>query len=244
MAAIDLFEAMYTARALRRLKPDPVPDDLITKVLDLAIRAPSGGNAQNWIFIVVRDETQRHRLAVVYRKASDEVAEIYAARGRPSHMMEDQYRRLMEGGSYLWRHLGDAPVLLVPCLRKRDMPAREALPEAVAKRYDAHLTHQEKIRGASIYPAIQNIILACRALGLGTVITTNHILYEDEVREILRLPNDVFTFALMPVGYPLGKYGPLARRPVSEVAFADRWGQPWPPHARLQESHEDDSVHS
>ena len=244
MAAIDLFEAMYTARALRRLKPDPVPDDLITKVLDLAIRAPSGGNAQNWIFIVVRDETQRHRLAAVYRKASDEVAEIYAARGRPSHMTEDQYRRLMEGGSYLWRHLGDAPVLLVPCLRKRDMPAREALPEAVAKRYDAHLTHQEKIRGASIYPAIQNIILACRALGLGTVITTNHILYEDEVREILRLPNDVFTFALMPVGYPLGKYGPLARRPVCEVAFADRWGEPWPPHARLQESHEDDSVHS
>lgn len=70
MAAIDLFEAMYTARALRRLKPDPVPDDLITKVLDLAIRAPSGGNAQNWLFIVVRDETQRHRLAAVYRKAS------------------------------------------------------------------------------------------------------------------------------------------------------------------------------
>jgi nitroreductase len=235
--AIDLFEAMYTARALRRLKPDPVPDDLITKVLDLAIRAPSGGNAQNWVFIVIRDEAQRHRLAAVYRKASDEVAEIYAARGRPAHMTEDQYRRLMEGGSYLWRHLGDAPVLLVPCLRKRDMPAREALPEAVAKRYDAHLAYQAQIRGASIYPAIQNIILACRALGLGTVITTNHVLYEDDVREILGLPNDVFTFALMPIGYPLGKYGPLARRPVSEVTFADRWGEPWPAHADSQESH-------
>ena len=125
-------------------------------------------------------------------------------------------------------HLGDAPVLLVPCLRKRDMPSREALPEAVARRYDAHLAYQERIRGASIYPAVQNIILACRALGLGTLITTNHILYEDEVRAILRLPDDVFTFALMPIGYPRGKYGPLSRRPVSDVAFAECWGEPWP----------------
>ena len=228
MGEVGLFEAMYTARALRRLKPDPVPDEVITKVLDAAIRAPSGGNAQNWIFIVVRNEAQRHRLGAVYRKASDEVAEIYAARGRPDHMTDAQFKRLMEGGRHLWQHMGDAPVLLVPCLRKRDMPARDALPEAVARRYEAHLAHQERIRGSSIYPAIQNIILACRALGLGTLITTNHILYEDEVRQILGLPDDVFTFALMPIGYPLGKYGPLSRRPVSEVAFADRWGEPWP----------------
>jgi hypothetical protein len=92
--------------------------------------------------------------------------------------------------------MGDAPVLLVPCLKKRDMPPRDALPEAVAAQYEAHLTHQEKIRGSSIYPAIQNIILACRALRLGTLITTNHILYEDEVRAILGLPDDVFAFAL------------------------------------------------
>lgn len=227
MTEIGLFEAMYTARALRRLKPDAVPEALITKVLDAAIRAPSGGNAQNWVFIVVRDAAQRRRLGEVYRKASDEVAEIYAARGRPDHMTEEQYRRLMDGGRYLWEHLAEAPVLLVPCLKKRDMPPRQALPEGVARRYDIHLAYQERIRGASIYPAIQNIILACRALGLGTLITTNHILYEDDVRAILHLPDDVFTFALMPVGYPLGKYGPLARRPVAEVAFADRWGEPW-----------------
>jgi nitroreductase len=93
------------------------------------------------------------------------------------------------------------------------------------------LAYQEQVRGSSIYPAVQNIILACRALGLGTVITTNHILYEGHVRQILGLPDDVFTFALMPIGYPLGKYGPLSRRPVSEVAFADRWGEPWPVHS-------------
>jgi nitroreductase len=89
MTEIGLFEALNTARALRRLKPDPVPDDLITQVLDAAIRAPSGGNAQNWIFIVVRDQAQRQRLGAVYRKAPDEVAEIYAARGRPDHMTDE-----------------------------------------------------------------------------------------------------------------------------------------------------------
>jgi nitroreductase len=228
MTEVGLFDAMYTARALRRLKPDPVPEHLITRILDAAIRAPSGGNAQNWVFIVVRDEAQRRRLGGVYRKASDEVAEIYAARGRPAHLTEAQYQRLMDGGRYLWDHLGDAPVLLVPCLRKREMPPREALPAAVAARYDAHLAYQEQIRGSSIYPAVQNIILACRGLGLGTLITTNHVLYEEEVRAVLGLPDDVFTFALMPVGYPLDKYGPLGRRPVSEVAFADRWGEKWP----------------
>jgi nitroreductase len=150
MTEIGLFEALNTARALRRLKPDPVPDELITQVLDAATRAPSGGNAQNWIFIVVRDRAQRQRLGAVYRKASDEVAEIYAARGRPDHMTDDQFRRLMDGGAYLWQHMGDAPVLLVPCLRLRDMPPREALPEAVANRYDAHLAHQDRIRGSSI----------------------------------------------------------------------------------------------
>jgi nitroreductase len=85
MAELGLFDAIYTARALRRLKLDPVPDELITKVLNAAIRAPSGGNAQNWIFLVVRDREQRHRLGAVYRKASDEVAEIYAAAvGQPT----------------------------------------------------------------------------------------------------------------------------------------------------------------
>jgi nitroreductase len=228
MTDIGLFEAMYSARALRQLKPDPVPEAMITQLLDAAIQAPSAGNAQNWIFMVVRDAAQRRRLGAVYRKASDEVAEIYAARGRPAHLTDAQFQRMMAGGAYLWEHMADAPVLLVPCLRKRDMPPRESLPDAVAGRYEAHLLHQEKIRGSSIYPAVQNIILACRALGLGTLITTNHILYEDEVRAILGLPDDVFTFALMPIGFPLGKYGPLTRRPVSEVAFADRWGANWP----------------
>ena len=133
----------------------------------------------------------------------------------------------MAGGSYLWDHISDAPVLLVPCLRKRDIPRVTRCRTPSRVRYGAHLAYQEQIRGSSIYPAVQNIILACRALGLGTLVTTNHILYKPEVRAILGLPDDVFTFALMPVGFPLEKYGPLSRRPVSEVTFADRWGERW-----------------
>jgi len=228
MTDLALFEAIYTARALRRLKPDPVPEALINRVLDAAIRAPSGGNAQNWVFIVVRDANKRQQLGAIYRRASDEVSAIYAARGRPAHMTQDQFDRLMAAGAYLWQHLGDAPVLLVPCLTTREMPPRELLPPPVQARYADHLAYQERIRGASIYPAIQNIILACRGLGLGTVITTNHLLYEDDVRAVLGMPPDAFSFALMPIGYPRGRYGPLERKPVPEVAFADAWGNRWP----------------
>ncbi|MFZ1089579.1 MAG: nitroreductase family protein, partial [Xanthobacteraceae bacterium] len=85
-----------------------------------------------------------------------------------------------------------------------------------------------RIRGASIYPAVQNVILACRALGLATLITTNHIRYENEVKALLGIPADVDTYALMPIGYPEGKFGPVTRRPVPEVAYADRWSTPWP----------------
>jgi nitroreductase len=232
MSDVALFEAIYTARALRRLKPDAVPEELITRVLDAAIRAPSGGNAQNWAFIVVRDVEKRRQLGAVYRKASDEVSAIYAARGRPAHMTEEQFDRLMAAGTYLWDHLGDAPVVLVPCLTTREMPPRASLPAAVEARYAAHLTYQARIRGASIYPAVQNIILACRGLGLGTVITTNHLLYEDDVRTVLGIPQDTFTFALMPIGFPRGKYGPIARKPLSEVAYADGWGRHWPTGGR------------
>jgi nitroreductase len=227
MPEIGLFEAIYSARALRRLKPDPVPEELITRVLDAAVRASSAGNAQNWAFAVVRDAEQRRRLGAIYRKASDIADELYKARGRPAHMTEEQYRRLMNSGAYLWDHMGDAPVLLVPSLHERPTPPRETLPPAIQAIYEDELAYARHIRGASIYPAVQNIILACRAFGLGTVITTNHIRCEDEVKTVLGLPPEVSTYALMPIGYPEAKFGPLARKPVSEVAYADRWGEPW-----------------
>ena len=228
MPEIGLFEAIYSARSLRRLKPDPVPEELITKILDAAIRAPSGGNAQNWAFIVVRDPEQRQKLGMIYRKASDIAEAIYAARGRPAHLTERQFARLMTAGAHLWQHIGEAPVLLLPCGRRPALPPREELPLDIAVRWEDEVAYADRIRGASIYPAVQNIILTCRALGLGTVITTNHIRCEAEVKEVLGIPADVATFALMPIGWPLDRFGPLARRPLVEVAHADRWGAAWP----------------
>src|SRR5437763_4266992 len=222
---------MHSARARRRLKPDPVPQELLTKVLDAAIRAPSAGNAQSWSFVVVREREQRARLGAIYRKASDIASAMYAARERPAHMSEQQYRRFMASGGYLWEHMGDAPVLLVPCMRRAQLPPRDALPVAIRARYEQELEYAQRIRGASIYPAVQNIILACRALGLATLITTNHIRYEAELKAVLGIPDDVDTYALMSIGFSAGKFGPVTRRPVGEVTYADRWSNPWPGYA-------------
>jgi nitroreductase len=228
MADIGLFEATYSARSLRRLKPDPVPEELISQILDAAIRAPSAGNAQNWVFVVVRDAEQRRKLGLIYRKASDIAEAVYAARGRPPHLTDRQFARMLGGGAYLWNHLGEAPVLLLPCQRRPVVPPRAALPSEIAAHYRDELAYADRIRGASIYPAVQNIILACRGLGLGTLITTNHIRCEDEVKAVLGIPEDVDSFALMPIGWPLDKFGPLTRRPLAEIVHADRWGAGWP----------------
>ncbi|HEX8815904.1 MAG TPA: nitroreductase family protein [Terriglobales bacterium] len=228
MDQIGLFEAMESARALRRFKPDPVSEELLTRILRAAVCAPSAGNAQNWIFMVVRDPELRRGLGAIYRRASEIVAQFYAARSRPAHMSEEQYRKLMSAGSYLWEHMGDAPVLLVPCLKLEPAPApaESAVPAEIQARYQQ--LRLNRLSGASIYPAVQNIILSCRGLGLATLITTNHTLLENEVSSLLNLPENVRTYALMPIGYPVDKFGPLSRRPVDEVAFADRYGNAWP----------------
>jgi nitroreductase len=114
---ISVFEAIHTARALRRFKPDPIPDQLIAKVLDAAICAPSAGNGQNWLFVVVKDPEQRRRLGEIYRRAGAMVASFYQQTGRPEHMTAEQYERLATSGFYLHEHLADAPVLLVACLK-------------------------------------------------------------------------------------------------------------------------------
>jgi nitroreductase len=134
----------------------------------------------------------------------------------------------MASGSFLWDHLAEAPVILVPCQTQPKVPPPEALPPDVRAGHLEEQRYVERIRGASIYPAVQNVVLACRAFGLGTTITTNHIRCEDEVKAVLGVPDDVQTFALMPIGYPLDAFGPVVRRPVAEVAYADRWARRWP----------------
>ena len=223
MAEIGLFEAIHSARALRRYRPDPIPDEVMTKILDAAIRAPSGSNQQNWIFMVVRDSAKKQKIADIYRRGGEILMQLYANRERPAHVDEKQYNAMLNSATYLIGHMHEAPVLLFACLRQERAAAMPNLPPDIAKR----AREMGRASGSSIYPAVQNIILACRAFGLGTVITTNHIRLEDEVKAVLGLPENVSTYALMPIGYPEGKFGPLSRRPVAEVAYLDRWGTAW-----------------
>jgi len=224
MAEMGLFDAIYTARALRRFKPDPVPDEVLTKILDAAIRAPSGSNQQTWLFVVVKDAEQRRKIGEIYQRGGRIMRQLYTNRTRPPHMSEEAYDKLLASSTYLIDHMADAPVLLVACLKQAQpsAPPPNLPPEArVAMRA------MTRGAGSSIYPAVQNIILACRAFGLGTVLTTVHMYFEDEFKAVLGLPPEVQTYALMPIGYPRGKFGPVMRRPVGEVAVRDRYGNPW-----------------
>jgi nitroreductase len=223
MPDTNLFDVMYSAGAIRRFRTDPVPDEIITKVLDAAIRAPSGSNAQSWIFIVVKDAEQRRKLGEVYKKASNILMKLYSGATRPQHIDEKKYDRFMKAVVHLFDHMGDAPVLLVPCLRASMWAGGAKLPDDVKQK----MAGSVRIAGSSIYPAVQNIILACRAFGLGTVLTTIHAFFEDEVREILSLPPDIQTYALMPIGYPQGHHYAVKRKPVSDVTCLDRYGNPW-----------------
>ncbi|MCS6927701.1 MAG: nitroreductase family protein [Candidatus Binatia bacterium] len=214
MAEPGVFEVMYTTRSLRRLKPDPVPDEVIYRILDAAIRAPSGGNTQHWRFLVVKDPQIKQQVQQIYQKGWSEVQAMYRTRTAPAHMAEEKFRRLLDAAAYLADHLAEVPVLLFACLQERPLPAHLA----------ARLA---RLAGSSIYPAVQNILLACRALGLGATLTTVSALYEEELKAVLGLPADVSTYALIPIGYPRGKFGPVQRVPVEEVTCVDRWGTPF-----------------
>jgi len=224
MAEFGLFEAINSARALRRFKPDPVPDEVISKILEAGIRAPSGSNEQTWLFVVVKDPEQRRKLGEVYRKGGGILMALYADRVKPEHMDQKQYDKLMASATYLIDHMAEAPVLLLACLQPGQVGAQPAkLPPEVT----AAMRNLARMGGSSIYPAVQNIILACRSFGLGTVLTTIHMFYEDEVKAILGLPAEVQTYALLPIGYPRDKFGPIRRRPVAEVVCLDRYGNRW-----------------
>jgi nitroreductase len=204
---MELFEAMSTQRAMRRLKPDPVPDSVIRQVLELAICAPSGGNRQGWSFVVVRDPGTRARLGELYREAWGELMKLPYYAEASTAPPDSPAGRMLASARHLSEHLGEAPVLVLACIAL-DAGASPTL-----------------TTGASIYPAVQNLMLAARALGVGSCITTIHKYRDPQVKELLGIPTHVETAALIPLGYPRGKFGAPPRAPVAEVAFADRWGQ-------------------
>ncbi len=216
-----LFEIMYSLRAMRRLKPDPVPDELIWTVLDAAIRAPSGGNTQPWRFLVIRDDETKRFLQERYKRGWDRylVANMQAASEAPVPPTPAEIEarvRMVASAGHLAEHLHEAPVLLLVCMMPRSLalpPDPESQPPSPAALY------------ASIFPAVQNILLACRAHGLGATLTTLHLLYERSIKERLAIPAEVESVALVPIGWPLGRFGPTkTRAPIDTVTYWDRWG--------------------
>ncbi len=204
---MDFFDVVTTQRAMRRHRPDAIPDDVVRRLMDAAICAPSGGNRQNWSFVVVRDPAKRARLGELYREAWSELMKVPYYAGASKEPASSPAGKMLASARHLADHLAEAPVIVLACV---------ALDQGVK----ASLT-----TGASIYPAVQNIMLAARALGVGSCITTIHRFRDAQVKELLAIPAEVETAALIPLGYPLGKFGRPPRRPLGEVAFADRWGR-------------------
>jgi nitroreductase/alkylhydroperoxidase family enzyme len=215
-AGIDLYEAASTTRAVRRLRPDPIPDDVLRRVLRAATWAPSGGNLQPWHVIAVRDPACKRTLAELYQDLWSD----YAAQRRKlieplPEALRAPAERALRAGDYLAEHLGEVPVISVFCFH----PERLHIT-------DVELGRPSVVGGASLYPAVQNLLLACRAEGLGCVLTTLLCACEKQVRELLEIPEPWATCAFVPIGWPVaGGHGPLSRRPVEQVAFGDRFGR-------------------
>jgi nitroreductase len=203
----DLFEIMRTTRSMRRLKPDPVPAELITQVLDAGTMAANGGNMQNWRFLVIRDPAIKEAAGAYYRRAWHEiVGPRYRSGGPAPGTTPERFARMLDAAEYLADHFHEAPVWIVPCVAGAT-PTRTT--------------------GSSIYPAVQNMLLAARALGLGATLTTLYLIFEKEAETAMGLPEGVHSYAILPMGYPLGKFGPVRRTSLADVVYDDRWGVSW-----------------
>jgi len=198
--ALPLLEGLRTARAIRRLRPDPVPRELIRKVCEAGTFAPSGGNRQPWTFIAVMDGERRAWVAERYRKAFHSyIAPALEASKAPD--FPDATRRNIRAALYLADHLHEAPVHL----------------------FVAGWTRRGEEQSQALYPAVQNVLLACRAVGLGASLTTVHRAFGREIDEWLGLSEKQPTCALIPIGWPLGKFGRPPRRSVDECLHFERF---------------------
>jgi nitroreductase len=208
---MPLREAMETQRAVRRLLPDPVDDAVVLRCIELALKAPTGSNAQNWEFVVVKDPVVKERLARQYRRAW----RIYGAAGRKvaARSRDERQHRTLRAVEWQVDHFAEVPVLVVACLRG----PRLAFPPVAASSYYG-----------SVYPSVQNLLLASRAVGLGAGLVTLPLWSTIAARRILGLPRSVTPCCVVPMGWPRGRYGPTTRKPVGDVTHLDRYGhRPW-----------------
>jgi nitroreductase len=206
---MDVREVLYTTRAMRRVKPDPIPEAVQARILDAAIRAPSGGNSQNWAFMLVDDPTVRRQLGPVYRHCLAQLwtgpyaAQVAAAEQDPGSEASTQFRRLQASALHLAEHFEEVPLLLFGFAKHDPM-------------------------GGSIFPAVWSAMLAARAECVGSALTSVLAIRRDDVMRILDVPPEQgWNMAgCVTLGYPSGRWGVAARRPVHEVAHRNRWGTP------------------
>lgn len=198
---MEVLEAIRTCRAIRHLRPDPVPDDTLRALLEAATCAPSPGNSQGWDFVVAREETGRRRLATILRDGVRPLLPAVPEGGDASR------RRLLASAHHLLDHALEVPVWILVCGR----PV-----------YPASAPSADWIAPA-VYPAAQNLLLAARGLGLGATFTTWHMPSEAAVRELLGIPEDARIAVTVPVGWPAKPFGPVRRKPLDEVVHWDRW---------------------
>lgn len=244
----DLFDIMYSCRSMRRLSPRPIPEEMLVKLVEAGTRAPSAANAQNWRFVVVRDREVLARMAEPWRRGIGLLMQV--AEQAPARPGEDLLARsrTLKAVSYLAEHFEETPALICVCV------GRDAVGEAASRSPQVlwaairHLGLQATLRlgrrarenreqelWASAYPAVQNILLAARAMGLGAVMTVPKVLAPPRTYEkILGLPRDVLLAAVIPVGYPLGRFGPVRRLPTEAFLSWDHYrnSTPLPPTSR------------
>src|SRR5262249_7949292 len=207
---MEFREVIETTPTCRFYRPDPVPDDVLRRVFDGARWAPTGGNRQGVRFVVVRDPAKRRQL----RHWSVPAGEQYVRRApaRPGAPMP----KLMANADHFAHHLDEVPVLIVVCAQLSDLLAT-----------DRHLDRLSIVGGASVYPAVQNLLLSARAEGLGTALTTLLCALEPQATEVLEIPDGIATAATVALGYPARAFPKrLARRPLGEICFADAYGAP------------------
>ena len=193
--SMPLGEAIFSLRAIRRLKPDPIPDADIRDILEAAIRAPNGGNAQPWHFLVVKDADLRQQFATLYHEA------WWAKRRDAGLHGPDDIPPSHRAAMRLADEIGEVPVVILVCA-----------------------TAQGAGAAGSVIPAVQNLLLAARALGIGGTITTLHPQVDERVHALFCIPDTAQVVYAIPLGYPRGNFGPNQRKPLSEVSSYDRWG--------------------
>ena len=225
---------MATTRAMRHLAPDPVPDELIRKVIEAATWAPSPGNAQLARYLVVTDRGTMARLAILWRRVIDDYRSLMAAAAVDEGPTESG-ARMRASVDYQRDHFADTPALIVVCQDTRaalpgarsGSAAVRALVRSVGVRRALRLLtawrRAGRSEGAAFYPAVQNLLLAARAHGLAACLTLWHLFAEDDLKRELGIPDHVKTWALIPIGWPLRRFGPVRRRPVDEVIHRERW---------------------